>query len=230
MDAMDILGGLLGGGSKSGGGLGGKILKDLMGGGRRSSPPPSRGSTQGRSRRTNIESEAKQLEDLLGVAKDRYTRRSAPQTRSQPAPPPAEPPRSGRGGFSFDDRAPVGRREQPEPNEEAVILIRAMINSAKADGRVTPDEQQEIMNRISNPSREAMEFLKQEFSRPVDVREFAWSVPIGMEQKVYTLSIAAIDFDSTREAKYLKELAHGLRMEPELCNEIHQQYGLPALY
>lgn len=237
MDAMDILGGLLGGGSKkSGGSLSGKILKDLLGGGRKPQSPqrsPSGSSRGGPSRSPrNIDDHAQQLEDLLGVAKDRYERRSQPapeqpQVQSRPAP----SPRSNPGGFSFDSRPPVvGRRDPLDQNEEAMILIRAMINAAKSDGSISREEQEEIMSRISSPTQEAIQFLRQEFSTPVDVREFAWSCPIGMEEKVYTLSLAAIDLDQNKEASYLRDLAHGLRLEPEYCNEIHRKFGMPEIH
>lgn len=240
MDPMDILGGLLGGGSKkSGGSLSGKILKDLLGGGSSRQPAPQRSprNSGGHSRRPrDIDDHAKQLEDLLGVAKDRHETR----TRSAPrqAPPPQQPryqepsaPSRGGGGFSFDSRPPVvGRKDPPDQNEEAMILIRAMINAAKSDGSISRDEQEEILQRISNPTQDAMSFLRQEFSSPLDVREFAWSVPIGMEEKVYTLSLAAIDLDANKEASYLRDLAHGLRLEPEYCKEIHQRYGAPEIH
>lgn len=255
MDPIDILGGLLGGGggNSGGGSLGGKILKDLLGGGRKPAPPTQRAPTSGRGpsggpigsgRPVDIDRQAKELEDLLGVARDRYSGRSnspapAPQQRQAPPVQPQSRPeiqdrgrsRTGStGGFTFDDRPPVGRREPLDTNEEALVLIRAMINAAKSDGRVTQAEQQEIMQRISNPTQDAINFLREEFARPVDVREFAWSVPLGMEQKVYTISLAAVDVDTQAEATYLKDLAHGLRLEPELCNQLHQQYGAPALY
>ena len=254
MDPIDILGSLLGGGggNSSGGSLGGKILKDLLGGGRKPAQPRQQTPTSGRGpasgprssgRPIDIDRQAKELEDLLGVAKDRYSGRSnppptAPQQRQAPPVQPRSQPEfqdRGRssgstGGFTFDDRPPVGRREPLNPNEEAIVLIRAMINAAKSDGRVTQAEQQEIMQRISNPTQDAINFLREEFARPVDVREFAWSVPLGMEQKVYTISLAAVDIDTQAEATYLKDLAHGLRLDPELCNQLHHQYGAPALY
>ena len=105
-----------------------------------------------------------------------------------------------------------------------------MISAAKADGRITPDEQQQVMSRLSNASREAVDFMRQEFSRPLDVKELAWSVPLGMEQKVYTLSLAAVHLDEQSEFSYFRDLAHGLRMEPDFCNEIHQRYGVPNIF
>ena len=164
---------------------------------------------------------------MLGVAKDRQQQ----PTQSPSMPTQAPPPRSdSRGGFSFDDSEPTAKPQPPDPNEQAVVLIRAMVNAAKSDGRITPEEQDAVMKRMQNPSQDAIDFLRKEFSRPLDAREFAWSVPLGMEEKVYTMSLAAIDLDAPQESEYLRELAHGLRLEPETCNEINLRYGAPALY
>lgn len=118
---------------------------------------------------------------------------------------------------------------QTTTEDEAIILICAMINAAKADGKLDDQEQEAILGRVPN-DQATINFLRQEFSRPLDVREYAWSVPIGMEVQVYTLSLAAIQVDSRAELQYLKELAHGLRMDPALCNQIHERYGLQPLY
>lgn len=115
-------------------------------------------------------------------------------------------------------------------NDEALVMIRAMVNAAKADGRVTQAEQQAILDRMSQPSPAALSFLRNEFSQPLDVREFCWSVPLGMEQQVYTLTLATIDLDTGAEADYLRDLAHGLRLAPEFCNQLHQRYGAPTIF
>ena len=93
MDAIDILGSLLGGrksgGSGGGGGLGGailgQILKNATGGGRQpapqqSSPPPasSRGSTRV-STPGDLQQDASELEDLLNVAHGRAQQRTQAQ-------------------------------------------------------------------------------------------------------------------------------------------------------
>ena len=69
-----------------------------------------------------------------------------------------------------------------------------------------------------------MSFLREELNKPLNVREFAWSVPLGMEEEVYTISLIAIDLDSNREASYLEELAHGLRIAPLTRQQIHRRY------
>ena len=126
--------------------------------------------------------------------------------------------------------SPDYRNDTQQQNEDALVLVRAMINAAKSDGEITQEEQQSILERIGNPTQDVIDFLRQEFSQPLDVREFAWSVPLGMEQKVYTLSLAAIEINQNSEATYLRDLAHGLRLSPEVCNQIHQQFNAPTIF
>jgi uncharacterized membrane protein YebE (DUF533 family) len=111
---------------------------------------------------------------------------------------------------------------------EAQILIRAMVNAAKADGRLAREEQDAILQHLGGASREAIAFLQRELDAALDVREFAWSVPLGMEYKVYAVSLSAIDLDTKSESDYLDQLAHGLRLPREARAHIHQRYGAPV--
>lgn len=252
MDAIEILGTLLGagrkapsGGASSGGDLGGRNLDQMFGDGRKSAPTSS-------ARPTAIDQQARELEDLLGVAKARAgaaaskpVPKAQPAPRVQPAPLPPATPKSPQSGPRFDqfDASP-GPVVKPKPtatatnsipspldqNGEAMLLIRAMVAATKSDGRVTQDEQQAILSRIGQPDQEVIAFLQEEFDKPLDVRELAWSVPLGLEAKVYMMSLAAIELDTQQEATYLKELAHGLRLAPQLCNEIHAKFSAPAIF
>ena len=51
-----------------------------------------------------------------------------------------------------------------------------------------------------------------------------------MERKAYAISLGAIDLDSNPETDYLGDLAHGLRLQPDVCNQIHQRLRVPTLY
>jgi uncharacterized membrane protein YebE (DUF533 family) len=48
-------------------------------------------------------------------------------------------------------------------------------------------------------------------------------VPVGMEQQVYSMSLIAIDVDSDRERSYLRDLAHGLRLPADVCDQIKER-------
>jgi len=229
MDAMDILGALLGKKASSGS-AGGNILKDMLGG-KRPAPPakqPQRRAPQPRSqsRPRTIGDAARSLEDILGVSTEHHSQRrqSSPPRQpapSQPAPRQSPPPQS---------PPPQRSPEQESLNEQSTVLIRAMVNAAKSDGQITQDEQEAILKRMDHVSQTEIDFLRKEFAAKLSVREFAWSVPLGMEDQVYSMSVIAIDLDEQKEAEYLGDLAHGLRLSPKRCNELHRKYGAPVIF
>ena len=110
-------------------------------------------------------------------------------------------------------------------------MIRAMVNAAKSDGRVDEKEQENIISKLGDDvSQDEIAFLKQEFAAPVDVAAFAKSVPQGLEQQIYALSLTSIDLDTNNEAQYLGQLAQGLNLDPNLCNQIHDHVGAPKIF
>jgi uncharacterized membrane protein YebE (DUF533 family) len=132
--------------------------------------------------------------------------------------------------FGQEPTKPVVEESAASEREQVIVLIRAMIHAAKADGRIDAQEQQAILERIGNTNQETINFLRQEFANATNARDFAWSVPLGMEAAVYAASISSITIDQQAEVDYLKELAHGLRLAPKICNQIHQQYGIRPLF
>ncbi|MCU0708364.1 MAG: tellurite resistance TerB family protein [Pirellula sp.] len=243
-------GGNPGGGSNRGGGNV-DILKDiLMGGGPKGSgsqdgiqfPGVFREGPSGGNGRPS----AKELEEMLGVGRSSPSqppaRSPSPPARS-PAPPSgggytAPSPRGGGIGagspqgdiFGQEPTTPAPKEASPSEEEQVIVLIRAMIHAGKADGRIDAQEQQAILERIGNTNPETIKFLRQEFANATTARDFAWTVPIGMETSVYAASIASISIDQQSEIDYLKELAQGLRLPPKLCNQIHQQYGIRPIF
>lgn len=227
VDAIDILGSVLGH-QVNRGGRGADILKDILRGGSRSreQPPSAPPSQTEKPSAHDIHRQAKQLEELLGVANERNSR-----TNSRPVPP--TDPASADANPRDADANEVGRSPSELPrgsdavNEQALVLVRAMMNAAKADGRIDRQEQQNILARLDDRSGDAVAMLRAEWKQPLDVRDFAWSVPIGMEQQVYTMSLIAIDLDVQREFAYLNELAQGLRLSDEVRAQIHRRVGAP---
>ena len=142
---------------------------------------------------------------------------SAPQTQSGVA---AAPPQR--------QAAP---QQQDEANQVAVLMIRAMVNAAKSDGRIDQTEQQNIVSKLgSEVSQSEIDFLKAEFAAPLDVASFARSIPAGLERQVYGLSLTSIELDTQNEAQYLGQLAQGLKMDPQVCNQIHERLGAPKIF
>jgi len=125
----------------------------------------------------------------------------------------------------------VPQEHQAEANDQATILIRAMVNAAKSDGRLDDSEKQNIVSKLGADVSEAeVQFLQQEFAAPLDVAGFARSIPKGLEQQVYFLSLTSIELDSQKEAEYLGQLAQGMGLDPNVCNELHDQVKAPRIF
>lgn len=120
--------------------------------------------------------------------------------------------------------------EPEEANTKATLLIRAMINAAKSDGKFDEAEQNALLKKLGNVSQEEIDFIQSEFRKPLDVEAFAQEVPRGMEHQVYALSLSAIDLDTNSEAQYLAQLAQALRITPDEANQIHRQLGAPTIF
>jgi uncharacterized membrane protein YebE (DUF533 family) len=257
MNPIDILGSLLGGEKGGAGDILTEILGHNRPTPQRPQPAPQR-PQQRQSPSSSSEVTASELEDMLGVGKSNPT--SRPTASAQQNPPFGQPKTntgnsrfnqpnattgnsSGGGQYQgfpgdiFGQRpqasqvnVAIARPAELSPNDQAVLMIRAMINSAKIDGEINQDEQKFIVDRVGDTSQETIQFLRAEFARPLDVDEFSRSIPVGLEEKIYQLSVMAIKLDSTQEADYLRTLAKGLRISPDDVNRIHQQQNAPLLY
>ena len=111
-------------------------------------------------------------------------------------------------------------------DDDAEILIRAMCNAAKADGSVDDSEVHNIMSRLGDLTRDEEAFLRHELSSPLDLAGFIPTVPSGMENEVYTMSVLAIDVDTGAEADYLAQLASGLNIDNDTRSKIHEALGV----
>ena len=119
---------------------------------------------------------------------------------------------------------------QPDQEKQAEIILKAMINAAKADGKIDAKEQESITKHIGDVTQEEIDFVKNEMQSPLDLQGVIDSVPKGMEQQVYLMSLLTIDLDSQSEASYLDQLAKGLNISEQVANDIHQRVGAPKLY
>jgi len=232
----DMLGGLLGGqqqqgsgglgdllGSLTGGGQQGGGLGDLLGsltGGRQQAPQGGGmgdllGSILGGGSQSGGLGGAGGLGGLIGGALTKYA-----QQNNADAPNP---------GYKDTDMLPQGL-DRREAENQATLIIRAMINASKSDGSIDEAEQEKIIGKLGDVTQEEADFVRHEFRQPLDVNDFVRSIPRGMEQQIYAVSLMAIDLDNNKEARYLHELAQGLDIEPQLANQIHEQLGAPVIY
>jgi uncharacterized membrane protein YebE (DUF533 family) len=199
----DLLGSVLGGqsgGSQTGGNMG-DLLGSLLGGGDAKSGSGLGGESG--------------LGGLLGSALGKYAQVQNPD---MPNPAPDE-----------TANLPEGL-ELEKAAEHATLIIRAMINAAKSDGHIDKEEQEKIIAKLGDLSESEIEFLRNEFSAPLDVEGFINSIPKEMQPQIYAVSLAAIDLDSNKEAQYLAALAQGFGFSPQFANELHERLGAPKIF
>lgn len=139
--------------------------------------------------------------------------------------------RGGNGG-SLEDLLSQGNPiEEPEPEDTAGLMIRAMVMAARSDGELDADEQQKIMSTLGEDAGEAeIAFVREAMQAPVDANAIAADTPKGLETQVYSMSVMSITPDNAKEANYLHGLAQTMGIAPQTVNEIHDNFGVPRLY
>ena len=112
--------------------------------------------------------------------------------------------------------------------QQAALLIRAMIAAAAADGEIDANERAGILDRARSLGDEpdALAFLEAEMRQPLGIAELTAQTPASMRQDVYTAAILAIEVDSEHEHRWLDDLASSLKIESADRAAIHQQLGL----
>lgn len=208
------VGKMMGGGGSSGGGLGG-LLGGLMGGGAQSGGGLA-GMLGGALSGGNSGQQGGGLGGLLNSLGG------------------GQPGGGQAGGLGGLLNSALGGQTQAAPsaqeNSQAEIMLRGMINAAKSDGNIDESEQKKILEHLGDVTQDELDFVRAEMAAPLDIDGFIRSIPQGMEQQVYVMSLLGIDLDSQAEAQYLDKLAQGLSINQQTANQIHEKVGVPAIY
>ncbi|HQU70042.1 MAG TPA: DUF533 domain-containing protein [Albidovulum sp.] len=143
---------------------------------------------------------------------------------------------SGGGGFgdllnqSLGNRGEPDATPTPQQNAAAGLMLVAMIQAAKADGKVDAAEQKKLLGNLGDITPEEKRFVEAQLAAPLDPDGLAGQVPQGLEAQVYMMSLMAIDLDNQNEAQYLHRLATAMGLDKQVVNQIHAQAGAPQLY
>ena len=107
--------------------------------------------------------------------------------------------------------------------EFALVLVRAMIAAAKADGHIDDDERSKIAGKLalSGIGSEAEAFLNDELAKPSNVDELVAAAQTDAQKvELYTASRLAISSDTRAERGYLDLLAGRLNLPDTLVDHI----------
>lgn len=118
-----------------------------------------------------------------------------------------------------------------EAETSAALMLRAMIQAAKADGHIDPQERQQIIDHVgADADAEDLSFVKEQLDAPVDIAALAADTPEALRVRVYSMSLMSVRLDTPAEAVYLDRLAAALGLDQTVINALHDHLGLAPLY
>lgn len=114
--------------------------------------------------------------------------------------------------------------------QDAEIIVKAMINAAKADNRIDETEIQKIVGKLEKDGLTEAEknFFVQEANKPMDlagVIRSAGQRP-DLAAQIYAASLLAIEVDTPAEKRYMQELANGLGLNSQVTGNIEGFLGM----
>ncbi len=114
--------------------------------------------------------------------------------------------------------------------QQAKLMLRAMIQAAKSDGELDDQEKKAIIAELGDDiSDEERAFVLEQMEAPIDIVGLATDAGAPLKTQIYATSLAAIRLDNEREASYLLQLAHALGLSQAERDQIHSYMGAPAL-
>jgi uncharacterized membrane protein YebE (DUF533 family) len=138
-----------------------------------------------------------------------------PGSMPPPAPPIASPP-------------PPAPPVQPANQADPVLLIRAMIAAANADGVLDDTERARIFGQLEGVglSEEEKDFLCAEFDAPRSLADIAAGASSpAVAAQIFTVSLLAVDVDTQAERDYLDGLRQALGLSEEQARAIARRLG-----
>ena len=112
-----------------------------------------------------------------------------------------------------------------ESGQEAVLLIRAMIAAANADGVIDEDERNRILKKLETVDLSDQEhsFIVKELMSPAGLEDIVSQVKSPeTAKKVYTVSLLAIEVDTDAERAYMNTLAQRIGLTESDIDDIYR--------
>jgi uncharacterized membrane protein YebE (DUF533 family) len=109
------------------------------------------------------------------------------------------------------------------------LIVKAMVNAAKADGQIDEDELQKVVGELQGDgiTQAEREFVLAEVRKPMCTEEIVRAAPnrqVGAQ--IYAASLLAIEVDTPAEKAYLQQLARDLGLDTHVVGQIHSTLGV----
>lgn len=212
-----------------------RVLGALIGGAAQPPRRRSRRSTGAASLLTGRSVEARAARALGALAAGAITEWMARSSREAPAPAPAPAPAAparrmpttGGSPWSAPAPAPTPATATPDAEEtEALLMVRAMIAAAKADGGVDAAERAAIAGQLdaAGLSAEERDFVLADFDRPLTPDALAREARDPMlRARLYAAAFAGAGDITPPERAWLDALAQALKLDKAAAAAIEER-------
>ena len=126
-------------------------------------------------------------------------------------------------------RKPANADEERQVLDVATLTVQAMINAAKADGRIDEKEMERLVGKLREDgiTDEEQRFVMEEMRKPVDTDALVRAVPNEqVAAQIYTASLMAINVDTDAERRYMQELASKLGLNRQVVSYLQHAVGV----
>jgi uncharacterized membrane protein YebE (DUF533 family) len=141
-----------------------------------------------------------------------------------------------KGAGSAPEEVPVGLKvpenaqQEEELEQGAELILKAMINAAKADGKIDSAEVQRILGKLeeAGTDSESRNFVINEMNKPMDLDGIVAAAK-GQPQlaaQIYAASLLAIKVDTPFEREYMQRLAGELALSPDITAQLEKAVGM----
>lgn len=115
---------------------------------------------------------------------------------------------------------------QNVPEDEARLMLRAMVAATVADGLVDAAERRRLDEAVTAAGidRDGRAWLDRELENPAEIDEIADAVDDpDSAARIYAAAALAIDLDTMQEREFLKMLAQALDVPPDAAARVERE-------
>jgi len=125
---------------------------------------------------------------------------------------------------------PQTEADRKELENRSELVLKAMINAAKADGKIDEGEAHRIVGKLQEAGADAdgQRYVLDLMRRPMETETLITAAEghPNLAAELYAASLMAIEVDTSAEKAYLGKLASGLGLTSEVTWRIEQMVGL----
>jgi len=141
-----------------------------------------------------------------------------------------------KGSGQSTGKVPLGLMEpqtdadRQELENRSELVLKAMINAAKADGKIDEGEAHRIVGKLQEAGADAdgQRYVLEQMRRPMETEKLIAAAEghPNLAAQLYAASLMAIEVDTPAEKAYLANLASGLGLAPTVTRRIEEMVGL----